>query len=99
MPRWRKPRPLKFDLSGLTDPPPYHWWGFGIHILLMVPVYAVLWTWRTPLGCTVAALAADACNSTAELAHWLYLTIAASVTLPPSIYIRRWMTRRWPPAS
>lgn len=97
MRRWRKPRPLKFNLSGLTNPPPYHLWGLAAHLLLIVPVYAALWTWKTPLGCTLAMLVVDACAAEAEAVHWLYLTIAAGATLPPSIYFRQWLTRRWPP--
>lgn len=98
MPRWRRPRPLKFDLSALFKPPPPHyWWALALHILLGALVFVGLLAWRPPAGCDIAAAIADTCNDGARIVHRLYLVIACAVALPPAIYVRRWMTRRRPP--
>ncbi len=95
MPRWRKPRPLTFNSSGPR--PPYASLGIAVNFLLAAPVFFALWAWRTPPGCAIAALLADACTWKAEGVFWCYLTIAVGATFPFSIYFRRWVTRTWPP--
>lgn len=98
MPRWRRPRPLRFDLSGLAGPPPPQYWSaLVLHLVLAALAYVGLTAWKVPAGCDIAAVVADTCGDAGRVVHFAYLVIALVGTLPPAIYIRRWMTRRWPP--
>lgn len=97
-PRRRKTQPLKFALSGLSKPLPAHYWlALAVHMLLAALFYSGLLAWTAPVHCGIVTVMAGSCSQAGVLVHWFYLAAALAVTLPPAIYIRRWMTRRWPP--